>query len=184
MKNVLIFLAEGFEEIEAVTPLDLLRRIDINAKFVSISGNRQVAGAHGVQYTADMLFDLDKAKDADAIVLPGGLPGAYHLRDHKGVQELIQHFHQEQKIIGAICAAPMILGGLGILEGKHATIYPGMEEHLTGAIVSHESVCTDGHITTSRAPGTSVDFALRLARELAGAQKEQWLIDDIVYQKS
>lgn len=184
MKTVLIFLAEGFEEIEAVTCLDLLRRVGVNAKFVSITGNYQVTGAHNAIYRADMLFDGEKAKDADAIVLPGGLPGAHNLLAHEGLHELILYFHEKKKSINAICASPMILGAHGILSGRSATIYPGMEAELIGATPVSDTVCTDGHITTSQGPATSFDFALRIVKNLMGDTVKEELMGDLLYRKA
>ncbi|WMI81553.1 DJ-1 family glyoxalase III [Anaerotignum sp. MB30-C6] len=182
MKTIYIFLAEGFEEIEAITPLDLLRRVDIDAKFVSIGDSLQVKGAHNVVYTADIMFDDACKTMADGIILPGGLPGTSNLLAHNGLCDLIREYHKAQKPIAAICAAPMILGELGLLAEKTATIYPGMESNLIGAKPSTEAVCVDGNIITSRAPGTSTLFALKLAEIFAGKEAAENLKADIVYQ--
>lgn len=181
MKQVLIFLAEGFEEIEAITPLDLLRRVGVDAKFVSITGNPIVTGAHGVPYRADMLFDADHAKDADMFVLPGGMPGAQNLQDHTALGKLLTEAADCGKFVCAICAAPMVLGHLGLLQGKKATIYPGMEDLLIGANAVSERVCRDGNIITSRAPGTAMAFTLALVAALEGDAVAKSLKESIVF---
>lgn len=182
MKKALIFLAEGFEEMEAVTPLDLLRRAGVDAKFVSLCGTLMVTGSHGVTYRADCLFDIKEAETADMLILPGGMPGAQHLQEHEDLGRLLCHFHEEGKFVCAICAAPMVLGHLGILKGKNATIYPGMEDRLTGAEPVQELVCADGNVVTGRGPGAAVPFALTLVSLLEGQEKANALKESIVYQ--
>ncbi len=181
MKKASIFLAEGFEEIEAVTPLDLLRRAGVDAKFVSLTEKKEVTGAHHITYTADMLFDKQEIAKTDMLILPGGMPGSQHLQEHEGLKEMILSFHEKEKFICAICAAPMVLGYHGILKGRKATIYPGMEERLMGADVVKEPVCKDGHIITSRAPGTAMAFALELIATLCGNDVKEQIKSDIVY---
>lgn len=180
MKKAYVFLAEGFEEIEAVTPIDLLRRAGVDAHFVSVTGKKAVTGAHGITYQADLLFEEIEA--ADLLVLPGGMPGTTNLLAHQGLLQLLREQNAAKKQIAAICAAPMILGALGILRGKRATIYPGMESHLTDALPGTDAVVTDGNITTSRAPGTAIPFSLRLAELLTGDSAA--LTADIVFQKA
>lgn len=183
MKTVYIFLADGFEEMEAVTPLDLLRRVGIDAKFVSIGSSLQVTGAHQITYTADLMFEEASAVPADGIILPGGMPGTTNLLAHSGLCRLIRDYDKAQKMICAICAAPLILGELDLLIGKTATIYPGMENKLFGAIPSINPVCVDGNIVTSRGPGTAIPFALKLAEIFACKETAEKLKADIVYQK-
>lgn len=181
MKQALIFLAEGFEEIEAVTPLDLLRRAGVEAKFVSLNGTLDVTGAHGAIYHADMLFDRSVAANADMFILPGGMPGAQHLQDHAGLGELLKAASAAGKWVCAICAAPMVLGHLGLLQGKKATIYPGMEARLIGATPVKERVCRDGNIITSCAPATAMLFALELVAALMGEDAAQAIRSGIVF---
>lgn len=181
MKKALIFLAEGFEEMEAVTPLDLLRRAGIDAKFVSLAGTLAVTGSHGITYQADMLFDQSVAEEADMLILPGGMPGSQYLQDNGALGKLLLKFHTEGKFVCAICAAPMVLGHLGILRGKKATIYPGMEDRLTGATPVAEKVCRDGNIITGRGPGAAVPFALTLIGALAGQETADKIKGDIVF---
>lgn len=183
MKTVYIFLAEGFEEIEAVTPLDLLLRVGINAKFVSMGQTLQVLGAHNILYTADIMFDEASTVWADGIVLPGGMPGTLNLLAHQGLLNLIRNYNDAQKPVCAICAAPLILGELNLLVGKTATIYPGMEDKLKGATPSENPVCVDGNIITSRGPGTAIPFSLKLVEIFAGEKAAETLKADIVYQK-
>lgn len=182
MKKAYVFLAEGFEEMEAVTPVDLLRRVDVDAKLVSVTGERMVTGAHGVRYQADLLFD-EIEPNADALILPGGMPGTLHLQEHQLLARLLLSQYEAGGWVCAICAAPMVLGALGILKGREATIYPGMEQHLIGATCSTAEVCVDGNVVTSRAPGTAIPFALKLAELLTDAKTAEGLISDIVYRK-
>ena len=126
MKKVYVFLAEGFEEMEAVTPVDLLRRVNpeaVEVKLVSVTGDKAVTGAHGITYQADLLFE-EMEDDADMLVLPGGMPGTTNLMAHEGLAELLVKHYEARKWVAAICAAPMVLGALGIVMGRWATIYP------------------------------------------------------------
>lgn len=182
MKKVYVFLAEGFEEMEAVTPVDLLRRVNVDAKLVSITGNKAVTGAHGVTYQADLLFE-EIDDDADMLVLPGGMPGTTNLMAHEGLAELLVKQYDAHKWVAAICAAPMVLGALGIVMGRFATIYPGMEEYLVGADLSKEEVCVSGNVITSLAPGTAIPFALKLVEVLVSESYAEHLKKDIVFQQ-
>lgn len=182
MKKVYVFLAEGFEEMEAVTPVDLLRRVNVDAKFVSITGSKAVTGAHGITYMADLLFE-EIEDDADMLVLPGGMPGTTNLMAHEGLAELLVKQYDAHKWVAAICAAPMVLGALGIVMGRFATIYPGMEEYLVGADLSGEEVCVSGNVITSKAPGTAVPFALKLVEVLVSESYAEHLRKEIVFQQ-
>jgi len=184
MKKAFIFLAEGFEEMEAVTPLDLLRRVGIDTKFVSISDSLQILGAHNILFTADMLFEREILQTADILILPGGMPGTMNLLAYEPLLALLLDFHKEKKTIAAICAAPLILGEIGILEGKSATIYPGMENRLIGAHPSESPVCVDGHILTSRGAGTAIEFTLAIIRELTDDATANQLKTSIVYHQT
>ncbi len=166
MKKVIIFLAEGFEEIEALTPVDVLRRAGIDVKTVSISNHLQVTGARQITVLADKLFEEVTFQDIDLIVLPGGMPGAANLNKHHALKELLVRFSNQNKLIGAICAAPMVLGELDLLHGKTATCYPGFESHLKGAQVTSQPVETDGNIITGRGVGAALAFSLRLVELL------------------
>ena len=182
MKKVYVFLAEGFEEMEAVTPIDLLRRAGVDAKLVSVTGNRAVTGAHGVTYLADLLFE-EIEEDADMLVLPGGLPGTTNLQAHEGLTKLLLKQHEAHKWVAAICAAPMVLGALGIVKDRHATIYPGTEDKLIGAAPLTDEVVVDGNVITSRAPGTAIPFAIALAELLTDEKTAAALTEDLVFRK-
>ena len=182
MKKVYVFLAEGFEEMEAVTPVDLLRRVNVDAKFVSITGSKAVTGAHGITYMADLLFE-EIEDDADMLVLPGGMPGTTNLMAHEGLAEFLVKQYDSHKWVAAICAAPMVLGALGIVMGRFATIYPGMEEYLVGADISTEEVVVSGNVITSRAPGTAIPFALKLVEVLVSESYAEHLKKEIVLQQ-
>ena len=182
MKKVYVFLAEGFEEMEAVTPVDLLRRVNVDAKFVSITGSKAVTGAHGITYMADLLFE-EIEEDADMLVLPGGMPSTTNLMAHEGLAELLVKQYDSHKWVAAICAAPMVLGALGIVMGRFATIYPGMEEYLVGADISTEEVVVSGNVITSRAPGTAIPFALKLVEVLVSESYAEHLKKEIVFQQ-
>jgi 4-methyl-5(b-hydroxyethyl)-thiazole monophosphate biosynthesis len=185
MKKVYVFLAEGFEEMEAVTPVDLLRRVQegvVDVKLVSVTGNKAVTGAHGITYMADLLFE-EIEDDADMLVLPGGMPGTTNLMAHEGLAELLVKHYNDRKWVAAICAAPMVLGALGIVMGRWATIYPGMEEYLVGADISKEEVCVSGNVITSKAPGTAIPFALKLIEVLVSESYAEHIKKDIVFQQ-
>lgn len=168
---VLVFLATGFEEIEALTCIDILRRGGLEVKSVSIQSDRMVEGAHGISVQADMLFE-EIPLDAQALILPGGMPGTLHLKAHQGLCTLLLSFaNQANKTIAAICAAPSVLGELGILKNKKATCYPGFEKQLINAKVSRRCVIKDGNLITANGPGHAMDFALKLLEQLAGSDK-------------
>lgn len=181
MKKVYVFLADGFEEIEGLTPVDLLRRAGAEVQTVSISDSTSVCGSHKIKVEADSVFAGTDFSDADMLVLPGGMPGTKRLGAHEGLAELLKKTNEAKGGIAAICAAPSVLGDLGLLRGKKAVCYPGFEEHLAGAEVCCCSVVTDGNITTSRGMGTAVDFGLELVTRLLGADAADALAKKIVY---
>lgn len=182
MKKIYIFLAEGFEEIEGLTVVDLVRRVGIDIKMVSISKEKIVKGSHGIEIIADMLFEDSDFSDADMLVLPGGMPGTNVLMAHDGLKSLLLAYGKQKKKLAAICAAPSILGNLGLLEDKKAVCYPGHEEKLLGADVLYNNVVVDGNIITSRGLGTAIDFSLAIIRELADEEVVQKLAKGIIYQ--
>jgi len=174
-KKVLIVLAEGFEEIEAITPMDILRRADLEVIVAGV-GRKEVTGAHGVRVQADVI--LEHCRDIpDAVVLPGGLPGAENLSKSKELEHLIRKMDQAGKLIGAICAAPsLVLARKGFLDGRKATCYPGFEKNFgPNATFSPDRVVRDGHVVTSRGPGSAMEFALELVEQLAGPEKAEQL---------
>ncbi len=170
---VYVFLAPGFEEVEALTITDILRRGGVEVQLASISAEQQVAGAHGIRVQADLCFDQVDFQAASMLVLPGGMPGTTNLQASSSLCQELMTAAQEGKWVGAICAAPMVLGHLGLLEGKDATIYPGMEEELRGARPSKERVVIHDNIITSQAPGTAMEFALTLLQLLKGQEVKE-----------
>lgn len=180
---VYIHLAEGFEEVEALTCVDILRRAGIDAKTVSVTGEKTVCGTHGIPVVADLLFDEADYGSCEMIVLPGGLPGATNLGEHAGLTDRIREFAKAGKKVAAICAAPMVLGACGVLEGKKATIYPGMEEELTGAQPTGKTVTVDGNIITGMGPALAMEFALTLVGELKGAETRAEVRDDLLFDR-
>lgn len=168
-----VFLADGFEEIEAVATIDVLRRGEIDLTTVSISDKREVTGAHNISVLADVLFAETDMSNGDLLVLPGGMPGASNLNEHEGLKKLLLDYNSKGKRLAAICAAPLVFGGLGLLEGRKATCYPSFEPTLKGATHLEKAVVVDGNITTGRGPGFAVDFALSLVEQLQGKSKAE-----------
>lgn len=181
MKECYIFLAEGFEEIEALTVVDILRRDNIVIKTVSITDKKEVTGAHAITVIADKVLKEIELKDAALLILPGGMPGTNNLKECEELMDMLKSFSNTNRRIAAICAAPTVLGSLGLLEGKNACCYPGMEGMLTGANVSMDEVVTDGNITTSRGMGTAIPFALELVRLFDSKTEAMALKRKIVY---
>ena len=181
-KKVYIFLADGFEDIEGLTVVDLLRRAGVDIRTVSIKNTKEVQTAHGICLLTDEVFGEVDFSDADMLVLPGGMPGTLHLGDCEGLKGFLMKAAEENGRIAAICAAPTVLGKLGLLNGRKAICYPGMEDGLTGAEVTVEPVVTDGNITTSRGLGTAIPFALRLIEELSGKETADRIAESVVYQ--
>lgn len=175
MSKVYVFLADGFEEIEGLTVVDILRRAQIDTAMVSVTGTGTVTGSHGIQIAADMLFEEADYGEGAAFVLPGGMPGTNHLAAHEGLAEVLKAAAAQGKLVAAICAAPSVLGGLGILKGRRAACYPGFEEKLEGAQVTMEPVEVSGNVITSRGMGTAIPFALALTARL----RDQKTADDL-----
>ena len=171
MKTVYLFLATGFEEIEALTIVDMLRRAEIDITTVSISRNLQVEGAHGITVTADCTWVELSTEDADWLILPGGMPGTKHLGECKPLVSLLQRQAAANKNIAAICAAPSVLGQAGLLNGYKATCYPGFEQFLTGATVTGDNVTVDRIIPTGKGPGAAISFATAIITQIAGEEK-------------
>ena len=182
MGKVSVFLADGFEEIEGLTVVDLLRRAEIEVETVSISGELKVTGAHQIIVEADKTFEEMVFENVYLLVLPGGMPGTLNLGKHKGLTELLKTHDSEGKQIAAICAAPSILGDLSILEGRCATSYPGFEGRLKGAVLSTDPVVVSENIITSRGAGTAIDFALSLIAQIKGEDKANEVKKSIIYQ--
>ena len=170
MKTVLLFLADGFEEIEALATVDVLRRAGVQVTTVSINPAGLVTGAHGISVMADVLFEQVRYADADMLVLPGGMPGAANLDAHEGLRRLITAHAEAGKWLAAICAAPMVYGHMGLLDGRKATCYPGFEGELDGAAYTAAPVEKDGNIITGKGPAVVLPFAYALAEVLVGEE--------------
>lgn len=178
---VFLLLADGFEETEALCTLDLLRRAELTVYSVGINGKKQVTGSHGITVICDKvdneIFDIDNLK---AVVLPGGMPGTLNLDKSDFVSGLLDYASANNILIGAICAAPSVLGRRNLLEGKNACCYPGFEDLLVGAKVNYNPVNVDGNIVTSRGAGTSINFALAIIEKLVNKAVAQKVKDSII----
>jgi 4-methyl-5(b-hydroxyethyl)-thiazole monophosphate biosynthesis len=178
---IYVFLAKGFEEIEAITVIDILRRAGLEVKSVSISDEFQTEGSHGITVTADITVketDLDKAV---ALVFPGGMPGTVNLDESKDVDRIIAEGHKRGILLAAVCAAPMILGKRGLLKGKKAICYPGFEKYLEGAEIATEKAVISGRIVTSKGPGTAPDFSFAILEALGMKEKADTLKKGMQY---
>ena len=177
---VYLFLAEGFEEVEALTPVDFMRRAGIEVTTVGVGGE-YITGAHGITVKADVCDSDVSANDADIemVVLPGGMPGTLNLKASAKVNEFIDRAYDKGAFIGAICAAPSILGEKGLLKGKMAVCYPGFEDKLLGATVFQAGVICDGNIITANAAGAAVDFAAQLIAALKGDEAADAVLEAV-----
>lgn len=164
-----LLLADGFEEIEALCPLDLLRRAGVEIKTVALGESREVFGAHGVTVLADMTIKSVLDPEPGMIILPGGMPGAKNLRESDTVCRMVESAAERGAFIGAICAAPYILGELGLLRGKRAVCFPGFEDKLEGAMLVKEKVVRDGNIITAAGMGVALEFGLALVEAVRDA---------------
>ena len=170
-KMVLLYLADGFEEVEALGVVDVLRRAEIDIQTVSITGKREVVSSHGIPVLADLLFSEADHEGAEMLVLPGGMVGTQSLSLHEELGAVLQRAAKELRWVTAICAAPTVLAKYGLLQGKKVICYPGLETRLEGADTSSvENVVMDGKIITSRGPGTTFDFAFALTAALKGQE--------------
>ena len=181
MKRVAVLLADGFEEIEGLTVVDILRRASVYVDTVSITEDYMVRGAHGINVQTEDLFQEVDFTEFDMVVLPGGMPGTTNLNEHGGVKRVVRDFAENGRYVAAICAAPSILGGLGLLKGKRAACSPSVEDKLSGAVITKVPVVVDGNIITSRGMGTAIDFALKLVDVLAGRAKAEEIGESILY---
>lgn len=183
MKQIGVFFAEGFEEIEGLTVVDILRRAGVEAVTISITEQKEVQGSHKIGVLADRLYEEVDVSRLDGVVLPGGMPGTVNLGNHAGVLQALKSFAEEGKLVAAICAAPSVLGQAGLLQGKKAACYPGFEDKLTGAEVVYEEVAEDGNVITSRGMGTAIAFGLKLTAYLTSEQKAKELAEAIIYRQ-
>ena len=182
MADILLFLAEGFEEIEALTVVDLLRRAGQKVTMVSISSDAEVTGSHGIKVTADEVIDRADFDSADMLVLPGGMPGTANLENCKALTDRIMEYDAKGKRIAAICAAPSILAHLGILKGREAVCHPSFEKEMRDAVITDTECAESDHIITGRGMGCAIPFSLRLIERLCGADKAKEISDAIVYE--
>ena len=181
MKRTAILFAEGYEEVEALTVVDLLRRAKIGCDIVAVNEIDEVTGSHGISVGADKPLSQLEVEQYDGLILPGGLRGVNNLAADERVIDLLRRFHEAGKLTAAICAGPTVLAKAGLLEGRKACCYPGMEDQLTGAIACTESVVEDGNIITSRGLGTAISFALALVAYFCGEKQAQALAKSIVF---
>ncbi len=180
---IYVFLAKGFEEVEALAPVDCLRRAGKQVKTVGIGG-QVIEGAHGISVAADITEDavvLDNS--LEMVVLPGGMPGTLNLGQSETVKKALQFAKEQDKWIAAICAAPSVLGREGLLKDKKAVVYPGFEKELHCAKVGHDTLCVDGKIITAKGPGVAFDFALKLVEVLLGKDVRKTLAEKMIYKK-
>ncbi|QFQ11885.1 DJ-1 family protein [Pseudoprevotella muciniphila] len=171
-----LFLAEGFEEIEALGTLDILRRCGLNVQTVSINKESVVSGAHGIDINADITWDELDLTNVENIILPGGMPGAENLRNKAELISQIKLVNTRGGIIGAICAAPFILGTNKMLTDKRATCYPGFEKYLEGATTTGNLAEEDGNIITGKGPGATFEFAAKIAKRFVDSK----IVDDVL----
>lgn len=175
-----IFFADGFEEIEALATVDILRRANIEVSMVSIMPSKRVVGAHNIVVEADILFADADFSQSQMLVLPGGMPGTKHLGEHTRLCNLLVDFNDKNGWIAAICAAPSVLGSLGLLQGRNAVCYPGFEHLLVEANISTDNVMVSGNIITSRGAGTAIEFALQLVTLLKDNQTSILISQSII----
>lgn len=182
-KNVLLLCCEGFEEIEALTVVDVLRRAGVRVVLCSVEGNGTMKGSHGIFVRSDRLFSKDEisGKGYDCVVLPGGLPNAYSLRDNGDVITCVKNFCKDGKLVCAICAAPCVLERAGLLAGLEATSYPGMIDPASCGRYVEEKVAKDANIITSRGPGTALAFSYEILRSLGLSAEADRLEKNMIY---
>ncbi|WP_310605108.1 DJ-1 family glyoxalase III [Anaerosporobacter sp.] len=181
MKKVAVFFADGFEEIEALTVVDVLRRAKIDVTLVSMKGIKEICGAHKITLVTERFFDDMNYEAVDMIVLPGGMPGTARLAENRPLQKLINKFYENGKSIAAICAAPSILGTLGILAGRKAVCYPGYEDKLRGATIVDAEVVVDGNVITGRSMSSAIEFSLAIVEKLEGKELADSVAKSIVF---
>ena len=183
MSKAAIFLADGFEEIEALAVVDICRRCEIDMDMISIMDGTMVKGSHGIVVEADKLYREADPDIYDMLILPGGAPGTKRLEAHEALMEQIDAFYEKGKYIAAICAAPSIFGHKGILKGRRACSYPSFESHLEGAVITAGPVEISDNVITSRGMGTAIDFGLAIAGLLCSPEKAEEMAQTIVYQQ-
>ncbi len=183
MAKVYAFVSDGMEEVECLATCDVLVRAGIEVKLVSVMEKKEVTGSHGFTVTADLRFEELSGDDADVLFLPGGMPGIANLAKHEGLAALLKKHAAAGKRLAAICAAPSVLGGLGLLKGHKATCFPGWEDKLLGAEAVKDGVVTDKMVTTGRGMGWSLDLGLELVRLLTDEETAKSLKTKIQYDR-
>ena len=174
MRSVYVFCADGFEEVEGLTAVDLLRRAGIDVKMVSIMGRLQITGSHNISVNTDILIE-DIKEEAEMLLLPN------YLREHEGLADLLKKQYEAGKWVAAICAAPSVFGGLGFLKDKEATSYPGCLDGIPVGVYKEDPVVVDGNVVTSRGVGTAIAFALKLIEVLISKEKAEEIAASIIY---
>ena len=177
---VLVFLADGFEESEAILPIDILRRAGLDVVTVAIGEDRNVSGSHGLTLRADVTAETLPDCTPEMVFLPGGMPGTKNLDASPVVKTYLEKAYTEGSFMAAICAAPMVLGRQGLLQGKNATCYPGFEQYLAGATVGGD-VVADGKVITGKGMGVALPFALKLVEALRGKEAAEAIADAVCY---
>lgn len=180
-KKIGIMVANGYEEIEMLTVVDIMRRAGLTCDIISVTGEQALVSSHQVTVLSDVLYENADFDSYDALVIPGGMPGTTNLGAHAGVCEQLKRACAQGKLIAAICAAPTVFGQLGLLQEKKAICFPGMENQLAGAEVTFESVVCDGNIITSRGMGTAIDFGLAILAYFEDEATADELAKKIVY---
>ena len=181
MNRIAIFFAKGYEEIEALSVVDICRRCGLTIDMVSVTDELQVEGSHGITVGMDKTFSQVNFDEYDCIVLPGGMPGTRNLEAHEGLMSKLDEFYTNGKYVAAICAAPSVLGHRGILKGRKACCYPGFESHLEGAEVTGGPVEISDNVITSRGMGTAIPFGLAIAGIFCGQEKAEEMAKSIIY---
>ncbi len=179
--KIKMLIAEGFEEIEAITLIDLLRRAGYDLKTISINQNSEIEGAHKIKIITDMVFDDVSFNDTDILMLPGGVPGVPNLVSENKVLDLVKNFYNQKKFIVAICAASFVLERAGIITGRKITCYPTWEDKITSAIIKRKNVVVDGKIITARGVGAAIDLGLKLVELFSSKKESKILKQKIVY---
>ncbi len=174
-----VLLADGFEEIEALAPIDVLRRAGVDVLTLSINDNKNVVGTHNVSVVADDFLANHIDEKADIIITPGGLPGAFYLRDSKLVQEILKKQFDDKGLIASICASPIALDSAGVLDAKY-TCYPGVEKQIKSGNYLNERVVFDKNIITGKGPGAAIEFALKIVEVLLGKEKADSLKEEMI----
>ncbi len=180
--KVIVFLADGFEEVEAITVVDYLRRMNIIVDTVSITKENVVKGAHNISILADKsLEEISEIGSYDGVIIPGGLPGATNLRDDEKVIDFVKKINDNRKLVAAICAGPIVLERADIIKGKNITSYPGFDKELKSGNYIEQNVVRDENIITARGPALAVDFAIEIVKYLLGEENARKLKNNILY---